>query len=170
MKKMIIAVLLLVMSASVCSAETAKDAVRALKKLEARCQAGISYRDFAPAIGDAKLYVNLYTESEEAKKNPKLVLAITEAMANYQFANSIWSRKFSDGTIKDFIRSDEPEFDIFFEAYPDVKKVDTPESVVSETNGTMRLHISSAVKHCFSAASKELDKAAKLLSPQPAPK
>ena len=53
-------------------ADNTKDAVMALKKMEARVQSGISYRDYGNALADAKFPVNLFMESIEVKKNPEL--------------------------------------------------------------------------------------------------
>jgi len=54
------------------NADSAKDGIIALKKLQAKCQTGISYRDYSNALGEAKFPVNMYTESEESKKYPDL--------------------------------------------------------------------------------------------------
>ncbi|MFH1035614.1 MAG: hypothetical protein V1806_13985 [Pseudomonadota bacterium] len=64
-------------------AETAKDAIRALKKLEARTEAGISPRDYAPALGEAKFEVNLFLESQEAKQQPELAAVVIRVMEYY---------------------------------------------------------------------------------------
>jgi len=75
--------------------ESAKEAVRALKKLEARCQAGISYKDYVAALGDAKFEVNLFLEGTEAKKRPRLAESIDKVMGHYEFAGTVWRHKFS---------------------------------------------------------------------------
>ena len=74
-----------------CFAQSAKDAVRALQKLQARVEAGISYRDYAPALGDALFEVKLFLRNPEAKTKPELAAAISKAMGYYQTAGEIWT-------------------------------------------------------------------------------
>jgi hypothetical protein len=76
-------------------AQSVKEAVVALKKLEARCQSGISYTDYGPAVGDAKVPVNLLLESEHAKRSPELTDSINRVMNHYEFAGKIWQLRFS---------------------------------------------------------------------------
>lgn len=77
--------------------EAGKNAYFALKKIEARCQAGISYRDYPSAIGEAKYLVNLYLESPNASKpkNVPFTEAIKAAMNGYELAYTIWGDKFT---------------------------------------------------------------------------
>jgi hypothetical protein len=97
MKKLIIAsvVLALTLMAIPAFAQSAKEAVMALKNLEARCQAGISYLDYGPAVGDAKVPVNLFTESRDAKNSPELTDSINKVMNHYEYAGKIWQLRFS---------------------------------------------------------------------------
>jgi hypothetical protein len=75
---------------NVCFAQSAKDAVRALQKLQARVESGISYRDYAPALGDALFEVKLFLRSPEAKTKPELAAAVSKAMEYYQTAGEMW--------------------------------------------------------------------------------
>lgn len=74
-------------------ADNTKDAVMALKKMEARVQSGISYRDYGNALADAKFPVNLFMESIEVKKNPGLTDSISKVMKHYEFAGDLWNAK-----------------------------------------------------------------------------
>jgi len=74
-------------------AQSAKEAIMGLKKLQARCQSGISYRDYSNAVADAKFPVNLFMESAEAKSNPELTDAINKAMKHYEYAGQLWNLK-----------------------------------------------------------------------------
>lgn len=76
-------------------ADTTKDAVMALKKLEARCQSGISYRDYSGALADAKFPVNVFLESKESRKNTNLTDSISTAIRHYEFAGKIWHIRIS---------------------------------------------------------------------------
>ena len=66
--------------------ERAKNAVMALKKLQARCQSGTSLKDFAPALGEAKSEVTAFVNSNEAKDRERLKELVVKAMGNYQKA------------------------------------------------------------------------------------
>lgn len=77
--------------------ESGKEAVRGLKKLQARCKAGISYKDYGVALGEAKFEVNLFLESQDAKKRGKLAESIDKIMEHYEFAGTVWRHKFSGG-------------------------------------------------------------------------
>jgi len=81
------------------SGQTAKDAIMALKKLDARVETGISYKDYAPALGEAKFPVNLFLESSKAKENPELTVHIRKAIRYFQTPNLIWEYKLSNGNI-----------------------------------------------------------------------
>ncbi len=71
----------------------ARDAVVALKKLEARTQTGITYDDYLKALGEARFAVNLFADSEESKKFQTLREAVQNIMSDYQFAGDVWKMK-----------------------------------------------------------------------------
>jgi hypothetical protein len=103
-------------------AQSAKDAVRALKKLEARCQAGISYRDYGPALGDAKFEVNLFRDSREAAVSPELALRVEKAMIHYEDAATAWRQKFHSWNHFGMLKADETVAKIMLENYPVMNK------------------------------------------------
>ncbi len=73
--------------------DSAKNAVRALKKLEARCQAGISkISDYSAALGDAKFEVNMFVESSESNDFESLKSSIMQTMKHYDDAGDYFSR------------------------------------------------------------------------------
>lgn len=76
-------------------AQSAKEAILALKKIESRCQSGISYADYDPAVGDAKVPVSLFLESEEAKRSPELTDSMNKVISHYEYAGKIWQLRFS---------------------------------------------------------------------------
>ena len=98
MKKLFIATIMigLTFTAITAFAQSAKEAVFGLKKLQARCQSGISYNDYSNALADAKFPVNLFMESKEAKKNPELTDSINRVMKHYEYAGGLWNIKISD--------------------------------------------------------------------------
>lgn len=145
--------------------ESAKNAVRALKKLEARYQAGISYRDYAPALGDATFEVNMFMESDDSKKLESLAASIKKTLQYYAYANTLWGYQFttSKENKEDYI--DNRFYDInsdiikeFLKLYPEANK-----SVNFDFNGT-KMHYSVAIAYVFSAASKELANSFALLN------
>lgn len=74
--------------------QQAKDAVIALKKIEARIQAGINYPDYVVSVGEAMFSVNMFADSPDSKKHQELNEAIGKAMADYQLAGDIWKLTF----------------------------------------------------------------------------
>ncbi len=93
MKKIMLVLLAMVMLFGMphfIQAQSAKDAVRALQKLQARVEVGVIYRDYLPALGDAKFEVNLFLKSPEAKNKIELADAISTAMEYYETAGEIW--------------------------------------------------------------------------------
>ncbi|MHB8110530.1 MAG: hypothetical protein ACYDHW_10920 [Syntrophorhabdaceae bacterium] len=82
-------------------AQSAKDALLGLKKMQARVQSGISYKEYGAALGEARFPVNLYMESSESDDNEELKDAIKKAIEHYQFAGEVWQDSFRNriGTI-----------------------------------------------------------------------
>ena len=60
--------------------QSAKEAFKALKKVEARVETGVSYKDYPQVIADAKAEVNMFLEGKEAKKIPQFTEHIKKAM------------------------------------------------------------------------------------------
>jgi hypothetical protein len=71
---------------SVAAAQSAEGAYRALKKLEAKTQVGISPRDYSAALGEARFELNMFMEGPEAKRQPQVAQYLTEAMKHFQAA------------------------------------------------------------------------------------
>jgi hypothetical protein len=64
------------------------DALRALKALQSAATAGVSYRDYAPRVTDAKIQVDQYLAGNPT--GPERI-AIAKAMDFYVFASSAWN-------------------------------------------------------------------------------
>jgi hypothetical protein len=73
-------------------AEPASDALRALKALQSAATAGVTYRDYAPRVTDAKIQVDRYLAGKPA--GPER-LPISKAMDFYVLASSAWNAKVS---------------------------------------------------------------------------
>lgn len=88
MKRIICTVITLLSISVGCYAETFNDAYRALKRLEARTESGISYLDYPAALGDARFTVKMYLEESTHDQQRK---GIAEAMEHYENAMLFWS-------------------------------------------------------------------------------
>jgi hypothetical protein len=103
-------------------AQSAKDALMALKKLEARCQGGISYNDYVNALGEAKFHLYLYYKSPDAEKYPDLSDSFEKAILHYEFAGMVWRQKMSK-KYGEFIDMDSELGKSITRSYPNAKKV-----------------------------------------------
>jgi hypothetical protein len=108
--------------------ESAKQAVMALKKLEAKTQVGVSRRDYSAALGDAQFEVNQFIESRESDKNPELTRLVKATMADYRFVALLMEPELREG-LSDYQydrpdQRDEAEKKLFLsllEAYPELE-------------------------------------------------
>jgi hypothetical protein len=134
-------------------ADSARDTVTALKKLQARCQSGVSYREYVNALGDAKFPVNLFIGSAEAQKFPDLTASINKAMKHYEYASTLWNTKMSS-KFGDLIKVDSPKGGEIKILYP----VAQP----SKVNKDEHYYVDSLLPVIWNAATKELDETTKL--------
>ena len=77
--------------------QAAKDALKAARKLLSKTETGISYRDYSPALADAKLEISMFAESPAAKLYPDVTSLLLSAMAHFDLANTVWREKFAGG-------------------------------------------------------------------------
>lgn len=105
MRKLLIGIFMfaMILVTSFSFAGTTEDALDSLKKLQAKCQTGISFRDYSPALGDARFYVNKFIQSDESKNNYELTANISNAIDAYQFAQEVWNMKFTYNSPRDFV-------------------------------------------------------------------
>jgi len=165
MRKLFI-IVSLVLFPSLVFAQSAKDAVRALKKLEARCQAGISYKDYSPALGDAKFEVNMFMGTHEAKQKPELASSIQKAMQHYETAAFVWKLKFVGRGVNETLALDDYNRygHTLIGAYPKMNKptreggslitIEGWQTIPTET----KIFISSALSIIWAYASDEIAK------------
>jgi len=93
---MVLSFILLLGMPALTHAQSAKDAVMALRILQGKTQEGIVYKDYGTALVEAKFPVNLYLESNDAKKYPELSISLNKVMAHYEYAGRIWKRKITE--------------------------------------------------------------------------
>lgn len=128
-----IACLFIIALPTIAIAQSAKEAFIALKKMEARLQAGISVRDYSVALGETKFPVNLYLEGPEAKENMELSLLIEKVMKHYENIGTIRKERIAGPyrmldpskhrpyvSSKSFAEAD--FFKAFLEQYPEANK------------------------------------------------
>lgn len=79
-------------------AQTPKEVMSALKKLQAKCQAEVVFKDYRNAVDDAKFFVNSFLESTDAKKNGALTDSVKKLMAHYDYAGTLLEQKGSSAS------------------------------------------------------------------------
>lgn len=146
-------------SAAWATFEQAENAYKAMKKLSARTSAGISYRDYEPALGEVQYAVEEYLESKHAKSNPELSDSIFKAFNHYKWAKTIWALKFSGhrGVVEHIWMDDAKE--AIIKRYPDVLKPWGKGGASSDLDGQLskpNIYIDPTLGIIWSAASDEL--------------
>jgi len=70
--------------------QSAREAVKALQKLEARCMVGVSYIDYARELGETLYQVKSFLESPESAKTTKLSDSIKKTIFHYIMLKEVW--------------------------------------------------------------------------------
>ena len=78
-------------------AQTAKEAVSAMKILQARIDQGTTFRDYVSAAGTMRYQVNEYLESDVAKMNPEQTEVISNALKAYELLGTGWNERLHGG-------------------------------------------------------------------------
>ncbi len=108
----------------VASADLARDAGVALKKMNINIETGISHNDYGPALADMKLAVSLFLESDELARYPAGTKEQIEVIVrNYDIANDIWGRIFRRDQ-GETIYITNPLFATLLELYPKIPVVE----------------------------------------------
>ena len=160
MRKMLsIALIILLGLSELALAQTAKDAFRSLKKVEARIETGVSYQDYPQVIANAEKEVNMFLKSDEANKNPQFAKKIKTAMDYYMTAMEIWDIKFNcfDDYIMEIIVINNKCGMEIKRLYPNSKAELLPGNF-----GPVYV-VSNVLRSIFNDASKELKKASEIL-------
>lgn len=80
--------------------QSAKDAVKAFSKLDARIETGVSYRDYVAELGDVNFELKSFADTPEAKKRPEILALLMRAMALHVEAKELWAITFGRHGIK----------------------------------------------------------------------
>jgi hypothetical protein len=165
MKRVIIALLLIVLP-TVSHADAINDVMIALKHLNGVVAYGTSHKDYSNYLREAKSEVDFYLKGDEAKKNKKLSVAISEVMDLYEFADSLFSRfEVSKGLINigtDASPIDKKIASEYFARFPEDKKDVAEGGVLSSKHG-VKLHIKTALNKIFKRASVKYADVVKML-------
>jgi hypothetical protein len=70
--------------------QSARNALNAVKKVEARTEVGINYKDYSTVVGEAWADVKIFTESPEGKKLPAFSFLLVSAMGKHKLALDVW--------------------------------------------------------------------------------
>jgi len=104
------------------SKQLIKEAVAALKKVEARLQVGISYQDYTKLLGETLYQVNLFLESSESIQKPELTASIKRVLSHYREGQSLWNWRLISGT--SYFRENDPLWPRIVSLYPGAKRDD----------------------------------------------
>lgn len=140
------------------------EAVNALKKLQAKTQVGITYKDYSPALAEAKYALNLFIESSQAKDFPELAETLSSAFETFAMAGEVWSAKFSGSSVSSFGRkSDHPAV---FAKFPEIDQIVSKGGtgvIIEEKDGGPFL-IDGLVSFLFSKGNQEIQKASAMIA------
>lgn len=75
------------------ASQSPRDALNALKRLEARTEVGINYQQYMEALGQAWADVKVFVESPDGKALPEFSDLLTRAADFYRYALQIWQAK-----------------------------------------------------------------------------
>ncbi|HVN71520.1 MAG TPA: hypothetical protein VMU10_05825, partial [Desulfomonilia bacterium] len=101
--------------------QSAKEALAAIKKLQIKCESGILYKDYSPALNEAKSPVMLYLENPASKNAPAFSQALSNALGHYELANEVFVYMFKGGMGKHFESTQNPAlFEKIRQAYPEL--------------------------------------------------
>jgi hypothetical protein len=106
--------------------DSARQALKAFKKLEARVSTGISYRDYPAALADAKVEAEQFAGSRAAEGVPDVANLIRMIALRYEEALVLWNYKFRKDGIYQTVTSNitESSGDGFFTARTTTVRVD----------------------------------------------
>ncbi len=109
-----------------------KDAVVALKKLEAKVQTGINLSDYVAALGETTFAVNMLENGKDSK-NQEVDDVIRSALADYKLSGDVWRLRIEttlnprDATIRGAIRVTDAEAQNILSKIPSANKPITGE-------------------------------------------
>lgn len=101
-------VLILAVSVQYAHAQSAKDALMSLKKLQSKCEAGILYNEYPPSLAEAKVQVMDYLQSPVSSNEPEFSEALGSALGHYECAGHIFDYMYNAGAGQHFVSTQDP--------------------------------------------------------------
>lgn len=95
MRNLVLASILTV--SSIAHAQSARDAVVAFSKLQAKTEVGVSLSDYSSALGDANYQFKAFTEGPEAQQFPTVKEHLFAALSRYTEAAILWQSAIESG-------------------------------------------------------------------------
>jgi hypothetical protein len=104
-------------------AQSAGEALDALKLLQQKCESGISYQDYGPALDQVRKPVLRYLASAGSKSSPGFSGSLGKALTHYEYAGKVMRLR-TDGNGY-FLSSQDPGlFDFLKKTYPELNVID----------------------------------------------
>ena len=151
--KSILSLFLLIMALSTNAfGQSAREALAAIKKLQIKCESGILYKDYSPALSEAKSQVMLYFESPASKRASIFSEALHNALVNYELANDVFVYMFKSGAGKHFVYTQNPEL------FEKIRKA-CPELHIYEQGGSSGFSYAEAIQLMWTRSAAEIEKA-----------
>ena len=75
---------------------SARNALNAVKKVEARAEFGVNFEKYSTLVGEAWADVKIFVESPDGKKLPEFSFLLVSAMGKYKLALDIWHEKIQE--------------------------------------------------------------------------
>jgi hypothetical protein len=94
-KAVLFSVVCLILMSGMAYAQSAKEAIKSLKRIEARADMGINYNEYVLAVADARVEVEMFLESSEAKQKQSLTNMIKKILEHYERVREVWKLKVS---------------------------------------------------------------------------
>lgn len=126
-----------------------RDAYMALKKLEARTQVGVSYRDYSGVLGEAVFPRKVFLETKAGSVADGFSEPLRAAGEHFGRAGEVWAFKFQENDGEDYV-IDSGKYRRFVEAFPEATQV------ASAMSGRQTVRIDDLVSRHWALAAESL--------------
>jgi len=175
-KAVLFSVVCLILMSGMAYAQSAKEAIKSLKRIEARADMGINYNEYVLAVADARVEVEMFLESAEAKQKQSLTNMIKKILEHYERVREVWKLKVSKvedlGTIFGHLicLRDDPEGAFgrrLLKQYPEANRpVDSKGALIVRSNkmeGCDEILVDNLIYIIWKEASRDLQQATRML-------
>jgi hypothetical protein len=175
-KAVLFSVVCLILMSGMAYAQSAKEAVKSLKRIEARADMGINYNEYVLAVADARVEVQMFLESAEAKQKQSLTNMIKKILEHYERVREVWKLKVSKvedlGTVFGHLicLRDDPEGAFgrrLLKQYPEANRsVDNKGALIVRSNkmeGCDEILVDNLIHIIWKEASRDLQQATRML-------